>query len=64
MRSPPSWAVAGRGSFTAAMSGIVRWLPDAPAIFTVSLARGCEDDTVSVAVDRCVTIAAKPEEIS
>ena len=36
----------------------------APAVFTVSLARGCEDDTVSVAVDRCVTIDVKPEEIS
>jgi ureidoglycolate lyase len=36
----------------------------ATAVFTVSLARGCVDDTVSVAVDRCVTIAAKPEEIS
>jgi ureidoglycolate lyase len=36
----------------------------AAAVFTVSLARGCVDDTVLVAVDRCVTIAAKPEEIS
>ena len=36
----------------------------AAAVSTVSLARGCFDDTVSVDLDRCVTIAAKPEEIS
>jgi ureidoglycolate lyase len=28
-----------------------------PAVFTVSLARGCVDDTVSFSIDRCVTIA-------
>lgn len=35
-----------------------------PAVFVVSLAKGCADDTVSVAVDRPVTIAAIPEELS
>ncbi len=35
-----------------------------PAVFAVSLARGCADDSVSVTVDRPVTIAAMPEEMS
>ena len=37
---------------------------DAAAVFTVSLAKGCVDDSVSVTVDRCVTIAAKPDQLS
>ena len=35
-----------------------------PAIFAVSLAKGCADDSISVIVDRSVTIAAMSEEMS
>jgi ureidoglycolate lyase len=34
------------------------------AVFAVSLAKGCADDSISVAVDRRVTIAAPPEQMS
>ena len=37
---------------------------DGPAVFAVSLAKGCADDSVSVTVDRHVRIAPMPKEIS
>ncbi|MFH1345538.1 MAG: ureidoglycolate lyase [Pseudomonadota bacterium] len=37
---------------------------EGPAVFAVSLAKGCADDSVSVTVDRHVRIAPKPKEMS
>lgn len=37
---------------------------DGPAVFAVSLAKGCADDSVSVTVDRPVRIAPMPKEMS
>jgi len=37
---------------------------DGPAVFAVSLAKGCEDDSVSVTIGSPVTIVPMPEEMS